>query len=1235
MSKISGTKKPKGTIYTDEQWQAISGRGGNILVSASAGSGKTQVLTSRVMDHLLHGLNINELLIVTFTNAAAREMKERIQKGINQALDETTDPQLTQHLLRQNAKMGQAYISTLHSFCLRVIERYYYLIDFDPVFRQLTDETEIAMIKEDVWEDLFAEMLTEAAADEDEMYQQFFFNYATDREEDSLFEMVQSLYNFSMAKPNPEEWLKNLPELYEIHGDLSHSKLYQAFIKPNIQAQLTHLAQMNQQLLDAAQSQGEDLAATVKVLENDQQLLHHFDELLENDQLEALVDATLRLKFSPWRSGKEKSGQYLKPMRDQIKADFTQLMTKYFSIAIEKQQHLIQEVHRSVIVLVEMTLAFKARYQAHKRAEQLVDFNDLEQLTIQILKTATEDYSMAAEYYQDLFAEVMVDEYQDTNEVQEEILRLVTRQHSVINAKYPKAKTADTSMYMVGDVKQSIYGFRLADPSLFQKKYQHYQAEDSGNLITLAKNFRSREQLLKATNLVFKHIMREETGNIPYTGTEELQLGYTDYPKDEAMNAEVLLIDANEETTEPLAVANYTKDERIAQLLVTKIKHLMSAHTVIYDKKLQAKRPATLDDMVVLTRTHHSAEAIKRIFDENHLPVILDDSQNFLKTIEVTTILSVLKIIDNPEQDIPFVAVLSSPIVHVDAVELTRIRLEDKQSSFYTAFCKFLAADFVDPINQKLQAKLKRFNHLLTKWRNLANKATVSTLIREIYEDTLYDSYVLGLIGGQQRHANLQALYERAAVYEQTGFKGVFRFVRFIEKMQEKDHDLAEPTINQTGTPAVRVMTIHRSKGLEFPIVFLAQMDRELILAKNKEAVFHKEMGIGLNYQNYETHEKLKVWPRLLVEEAVNQEELEEEMRVLYVAMTRAEQKLIMVGQATEKEDEKWQQIAGRAQQKGLATSDVFQAKNYLDWVVPAIYHKNISSFKPEWIAWQEMEPTTLEEQKSKASNDLSRTQQTAIDKLTTQTVNFLNTTYSHEAATATIPFQSVSEIKRLLEDPEIEERGVLDLEQVKQRHKKEIGRYVQESFAPPKFMQQQTHTLKGAELGQVVHLILQHLDLDAAQSISALHKQLEYFETEQLIKPKWKEQLPLEKIVKFFNTSFGQKIIEHQAHLQRETPFSLLIDAAHLFEGFAPGEDDILVKGIIDGYFETAEGLILFDYKTDRLAYLKDQAEKELRKRYYGQMQLYKLALETITGKQVIATQLIAIDLGQSVTVE
>ncbi|WP_018658818.1 helicase-exonuclease AddAB subunit AddA [Allofustis seminis] len=1230
MREIISTKKPADSFYTEQQWKSISTRGDNLLISASAGSGKTQVLTSRVLDHLKQGKQIDQLLIVTFTNAAAREMKERIQKDIKKAIQASADESLNQHLLHQNMKIGQAYISTIHSFCLRVIERYYYLIDFDPVFRQLTDNTEISMIKEDVWQELFEEFLL----DESHCYEQFFMSYGSDSNQESIYQLVDQLYSFAMAKPNPKEWLQQLPARYHLEQGLSSSSLYIDFIKPQLLQMLEAQTQTIEELWHECEHYGEELVKTSEVLQNDFEKLSTITSLLHNDQLEEVVDATRQLKFEGWKSAKSESKEItdeLKIKRDRVKENVMGMLPNYFSQPIATQEKYIQEAYHYLKTLVDMTIRFKESYEIYKRSRQLVDFNDLEQLTIQILKTPAPNYSIAAEYYQHLFFEVMVDEYQDTNEVQEEILRLITRQHVSINQQQ-QINEPSSFMYMVGDVKQSIYGFRQADPSLFQNKYDNYEHRDDGALITLAKNFRSRAEVLDATNRVFEAIMRKETGGIPYAGKEALQLGFMDYPENEAMHSEVMLLDMDAQEANP-KLEGLSNDEKIALVMAERIHQLLAQKTQIYDKTLKQNRDVTLDDIVILTRTNSTAESTKKIFDECQIPIILSQSQNFLKTIEVTTMMAILKIIDNPIQDIPFVTVLTSAIVGLDEVELTRIRILNKTHSFYEAYQQFLTTSFIDEKNITLQKKLKDFDALLTKWRNLANKLAVSDLIREIYQDTFYNSYVLGLIGGQQRQANLQALYERAASFEKTGFKGIFRFIHFIEKIQERQDDLAEPTINNTGQPAVRVMTIHRSKGLEFPIVFLGQMDRALLKAEQRPVIMHRELGAGLTYQDYERSMRIKLWPRLIIESGTKRDELEEEMRVLYVAMTRAEQKLIMVGRVNNYEAsmDEWDMVAKRADKNGLSEMDIFSAKNYLDWVIPATLAKNESALD---IIEATLNPTLLIENEGATSNqnvthvkDMDANFNEAVQNV----VALIDEPYKHQPATETIPFQSVSEIKRLFEDPELEQRAILDLTRM-HPSKKNVGRYTNDTFVPPKFITKEEHQLDGQQIGQIVHLILQYIDIEQAQNIEQLQEAFLHLQQRQLVRHEWLSKMPFEKISQFFQTKWGQSIIDHKLSLKREVPFSILMDASKIFNEFEPGEDRILVKGIIDGYYETSKGIVLFDYKTDRVKHYYDRAEEELKRRYRGQMNLYKMALETILNKKVIATRIISIDLAVAI---
>lgn len=1252
--------KTPGSLFTDQQWEAIHASGTNLLVSASAGSGKTMVLVNRIIEKIKKGVSVDELLVVTFTNAAAKEMKQRIQKAIQDEINADPVADTRQHLVAQLPKLGHANISTLHSFCLKVIERYYYLIDFDPVFRQLTDDTEIELIKEDIWDDLLEELYEDA----DSTFLEFMEAYAGDRSDENVTNMVFQLHEFSRANENPSDWLQTLTNLYDIpSGNLADSIIYQRFIKEQYIEEISFYIQLIDQALSLA-NHDEHLEKQIAILQNERSHYQKIYELLKTDRLDdcyELVQAGY--SYETFRSPSKKTtpedvldvfNDEIKNLRNEAK-DGYKTFESYFAMSPTEQAEVIQSTKAYVEVLANMTQQFGKAYQEYKADRKLVDFNDLEHLTLQILKENEEgEISEASIYYQNKFSEVLVDEYQDINALQEAIL-----------IRLAAPPTVEGNYFMVGDVKQSIYGFRLADPSLFLSKYEEYERLDTGHRIILAENFRSRKNVLNFTNFIFKQLMDEEVGNLKYDKNAELVYGNKDFDESDAYATELLIYE--KDTSEELEVVDadeeaektWIKDKTTGEIsmVAAQIKKLIENEFEIYDKAEDKNRPLEYRDIVLLTPTKSNNLKIQEIFHEVDIPTAVNETQNFFQTTEVSIMMSLLKIIDNPRQDIPLVATLRSPIVGLNEIELTYIRLQDKQAEYYDAMLAYSEADFEDVRNIELQRKLHHFIQQLKKWREFARRNSVVDLLRLLYQETGYMHYVGGMRNGKQRRANLEALYQRAAAYENTSFKGLYRFIRFIDKMQERDKDLAEPTSILSEENAVRVMTIHASKGLEFPIVFVMDMSKRFNASDwTGEYVFDRDLGIGLQYKNPKTRVKTSTLVDTAIKNLKKQNAYAEQMRVLYVALTRAEQKLFLVG-TMPNEEKAWE-----AWDKGnVSSSETLPAQlrlstnNFMDWVgLAAARHKKVDSqvhsvqsntfiknypvdFQLHFYSATEILERLNEKEEEKRSNWLddlkAKKYNVSTDAETKRavkyTIDLANYEYPYYLSTQTTNFQSVSEVKQLFEEPNDGKLARLDWTVDQPTH-----RYTEDLLKRPKFLQEETAPT-AAEIGQATHLLLQALNLKETPTIESVKTLLDKLVDEGVIQKEAAVDIAIEKIVAYFKTPFGQEIINNNEALQKEVLFSLMMNASDVFAEMEDIDDSILIHGIIDGYFEKEEGYVLFDYKTDQVAHFGAGAVEELLRRYKGQVMLYKQALETITKRPVVKVNIISLDLAETITVQ
>ncbi|WP_207695110.1 helicase-exonuclease AddAB, AddA subunit [Enterococcus sp. DIV0212c] len=1243
--------RPENEQFTDNQWQAVFDGDDNILVSASAGSGKTTVLVRRVIEKVKSGVDIDRLLIVTYTEAAAKEMKDRIQVALQKAITSESDQEKKQHFVRQLTLLPTANISTLHAFCLTVIRRFYYLIEMDPVFRLLTDETEMLLLKEDVWD----ELREKCYADNRESFYQLTSNFSNDRSDDGLTKLIFSLYEFARANPDPEEWLTCLADSYRVTGRLGDSALFQDFLKPQIMENLFRCVDRYEEMIRL--TEGEEKLEKIAILaRNEKEFVETFSSQLADNDLESGFDISKTVTFEryPTVRVEELKGiaAQAKNLREQNKKAINDTIDNLFTLSPEQMKEIMELSMPIVEEMAKVGKAFIDQYSTQKLKKGLVDFNDLEHFTLAILakKEANQwTETEASKYYRDKFDEVLVDEYQDINRLQETILYWLRR---------PAAD--EGNLFMVGDVKQSIYSFRLADPTLFIEKYNQYGQNKEGKRIILAENFRSRKNVLDFTNLVFEQLMDERVGQIAYDEAAQLVHGFDQFAEAENYDTELLIYEKKaeqlEESLNPDDPQLILEDKTEGELHMTalKIRELIDQQFLIYDKSTKENRPVTYSDIVLLTPTKKNNLTILEILKVAGIPIQVNDAQNYFQATEVQTMVALLQIIDNPYQDIPLAAVLRSPIVGLKENELVTIRLAAKKSSYYDAFLTFNQNETEDKEHQKLKEKTQHFAQWLEKWREIARRNQLSTLIWEIYQDTAYLDYVGGMPAGKQRQANLYALVDRAASYEQTSFRGLFQFVRFIEKMQEKDKDLAEPVILSEEN-AVRVMTIHASKGLEFPVVFVLDMTKEFNLGDlNERYIFDDRLGVGIRYLDQTDRMLYETLPFLAIKQAKLKKLLSEEMRKLYVALTRAEQKLYLVGSYNNQEAtwKEWLKV-GDVQTKVLPSENRLQGKSSLmNWVgMSLIRHQKMTEFQTEYLTekvpgiTQHPANFTVAFMTEKAIQEQFATLQ-FIDagsikekdpnksdpKVIEKGLHRLNYAYPYQLATKTTNYQSVSEIKRVFEDPDNKEIAKIELDEKNtiQATPMIVHRMSEGELGKPRFIET-IRKPSAVEVGTATHYVLQLLDLTKEPTRASIEQLTEELVQTKIIQENVAKQINIDQVLSFYQTNLGQQLLANPAYVVREQPFSMLLRAEELIKDYPKKtEDDLLIHGMIDGYIENEEFCTLYDYKTDFVQDTENSLEIEkIIRRYRGQLNLYRKALAQATNKSVDHVFLVLLSAG------
>lgn len=1237
--------------YTPAQQAAIHARGSNVLVAASAGSGKTRVLVERVQYLLQQNVGIDRMLVVTFTKAAASEMRERIQLSLQQTIKQTTDRQRKRWLTQQLLHLNTAAISTIDAFCLRIVQQYYYVIQLDPVFRQLTDETERQLLAEDVWN-----TVREAKYQEQRpLFELLTQNFSNDRSDDGLTAVVMKVFEFANARPDPEKWLQQLSDNYQWPETESfvQSQFYQGQLKPLLQDQLTELQAQVSRLQQQAEVQ--ELTALAQALTNDQQQIKDLQNLILKASWDQLRTAFNGFKLTRPKNSKvlpeqKDSKQQLMEQRKQLKLQFEKLIERFFTADEQQLRQINQQTQQLVGELAQTVLDFMQAFTAEKRRRHVLDFSDLEHLALQILSSPTNTGQQVRETLQQQFQEIMVDEYQDTNQLQEAILQQLTQPDP-------------GNLFMVGDVKQSIYGFRQADPTMFLAKYHAFsQAQNTGQRILLAENFRSTANVDNFINLLFSQLMDQKIGGIAYDQTAQLKFGAKYYPELPQDQVEINLFLANDQAaqsssrapensgSEPYQ-ADFSVDSKAqgeVRMVGQRIKELLHSQQ-IFDRQTKKLRRLEPQDIALLVPTRNNNLLIMDEFQQLGIPVIIKDAQNYFQTVEIQIMLSFLQIIDNPAQDIPLVSVLRSPIVGLKENELAYLRITDKTGDYYAAVRKFQQqgpSEAAPEFEQQLYRKIDHFWQLLQHLRTLARRSELADLIWEIYDQTGFLDYVGGMPGGAQRQANLHALYERASAYEKMSFKGLFQFIRFIQRMQEQQHDLAAAPA-QTTPNAVQVMTIHGSKGLEFPVVFLLNATHQINQQDLRQSyLLDSAGGIGLTWVDPAQRLKTATLAKVLLQDRAQKKLAAEQMRLLYVALTRAQQKLIITGSYKNQADAVKQWAAAQQSQRLLLPDSLRQkTASFMDWIGASLFrhpaftdqHDEIqATVLPELqtfnarfqLNWQTAADLPLVTAKQALTTDQQsepqEEQQLAVIK------KELSYQYPNQILTATTAYQSVSEIKRLFNDPDEEE---LDFMASTQRPTPpaRARRLVSADLALPQFMNQD-QAIKPTQLGTAVHLVLQKVPLKKQPTRESLAELVTQLTNNGMISAKIATQIDLTAILNFFASSLGQKILAQPEQVKREVPFSLLLPAGQLFPDLAKVSEDILVHGIIDGFLVTPKDVYLFDYKTDYIQAGNAVKEKQLIERYQGQLNLYAQALVKILKRPVTHKYLYLLRIGKLV---
>ncbi|HBF0842184.1 TPA: helicase-exonuclease AddAB subunit AddA [Clostridioides difficile] len=1254
--------------WTKEQLEVIESRECNLLVAAAAGSGKTAVLVERIIQMITsreNPIDIDKLLVVTFTNAAASEMRERIGDAIGKALDENPE---NKHLQNQLVLLNKSSITTIHSFCLDVIKSNFHRISLDPNFR-IGDQTECAILKQEAIEEVFEDLYEER----DEGFLNLVESYAERGGDKEVQDIILGIYSFAMASPEPKKWLIDSAERFNIDENFDFSQsIWARAILDTVKIEINGLCLNMERALKEVESIeeletfAEKLSVEYKKIADISQACNKsWDEAykkMASMSFENYVKGVKRIsKDAP--SYIKESKEKAKTIRDKTKKSLESIVSATFNKDNDSIREEIKYLYNIVKPISNIVLRFEEEYSNKKREKGIIDFNDIEHFALNILTDVDEKGNIIpsdiAVGYRNKFYEIFIDEYQDSNLVQEVLLKAV-------------ANTETPNRFMVGDVKQSIYRFRQAKPELFLQKYNNYNDKkgSSHRKIMLYKNFRSREEVVDAVNYIFENIMNENIGEIEYTEKERLNLGAnfnvdTDEKSIIGGATEIHLIQKDNKLDDDII---NDKDDRInnkeneieeeekldniqleARMVGNIIKDLMKVNEdgkiqKVYDKGIDGYRPVEFRDIVILLR---ATSAWAPVFADElmnmDIPTYADVGVGYFDTIEIKTILSLLQIIDNPMQDIPLISVLKSPIFGFTPEDLIDIRVQSKDKIFYEVLKSTAEYDgFTDSQNENESEfipseecinKSKDFLIKLKEFKEKSMYMSTDEFIWYLYTRTGYYAYVGALPGGSQRQANLKVLFERAKQFEETSLKGIFNFVNFIEKLKKSSSDMGSAKTLGENANVVRIMSIHKSKGLEFPVVICSAMGKNFNTQDFKKSIlYHHNLGYGPQFVDYERRISFPSIAKEALKSKINIENLSEEMRVLYVAFTRAKEKLIITGSTRNIQDSIKRWSNGVESLDTISQYEILKGKNFLDWIMPCVLkHRDLSNLLEEvgldavfsvehnskWYGKLWNKNDILVEKKSDEEKESIEEILEKIDvdspdsNYYSEIEEKLNYIYPYEFSTRKPATISVTEIKKIQNNYEEELINTIFEQKV--------------ILKKPLFIQneEEREKISGTERGTIVHLVMEVLDLKNVSSVNDIKSQIRGFVSKGIITEKQASIVNPYKIYKFFASNIGKRMLNAEI-INREKSIYAQVNMKdiYIYEKLINNDDkklydneSVMLRGIVDAYFEEDNQIVLVDYKTD---FVNEENINQIIEKYKKQLDLYADIIETLTGKSV-----------------
>ncbi len=1169
--------------WTTEQQKVIDLRNKNIIVSAAAGSGKTAVLTERIAGKICADKNasIDRMLIVTFTNAAAAEMRDRIGKRLREKLAREPD---NAHIRKQIAILHTAQITTIDSFCLYILKNHFEEIGVDPAFRIANDGE-----KAEIQNEAFDETIEELFLEYDDEFVDLVEMYAPKGKFGNLKELVFSLSNSAQSTPYPYETLEKC--IVEDAGDIWNSDF------------VTFLNDYESNYLEAAlemYSEARDLLSETmldKHLEEVNAKISFINGLLESD-FRFRMRSFIKIPKVDLRYGRkafDENTLEIKPEAEKLmnrgKKILENLSKKIHTCEEDSFEKNVKDGYKASNALIKTTLSFMKKFDEKKREAGIIDFNDMEHMALDILIEKDGDTlkpTSTALRYRDFFDEVMIDEYQDSNDVQETILGIVSKDEETTGNRF-----------MVGDIKQSIYGFRLAKPDIFREKCEKYKKDEAGRdvRINLLHNFRSRGEVIDAVNFIFERCMQKSIGKIDYNEDEKLNLGNTDYKESPSDNtAEFIYFLESEKNDNPIT-KQLSNAEYEAAIIAQRILELKEAKTQVYDRSTDSMREMEFSDIAILCRALSGGKDIvfQNVLTAAGIPAYVISKTGYYGAKEVQLILNLLSVIDNSRQDLPLLGVMHSFIGGFSEEEIARIRLESRNKRLSDSLYQYLLLGE----DEEIKAKIEKFTDELEELKKMSVYMPASDMLREIYARYDYTVMVSSLPNGEQRLANVKMLIDTAEEYEQQGVVGIHDFVKFIEKMKKREVDMGEANILDENANVVKIMTIHKSKGLEFPICFVSSLGTKFMDTGDK-MLFDTEFGIG--GEAFDLDKRTKTVSPLKNAIALKKaiDEKGEEIRVLYVALTRAKEKLIMTGALSD--DTKSSEI--------LSFVDIMESRSFADMVFPLIKDSDLFEKRHYFSETYESDEVIKEVDKASRKDALLNISGEAF---------FEEYRYNKDPLDDLFVKTTVSELKKAA---------------YLEREDGENTLYKKEEKKIPAFISKEEGEAGGAARGSAYHRVMELMDFehiydgDVKENLRAhrakmVEKLFIYEEDDVLVNEK--------KILKFLDTELSHRMSRaaKEEKLYLEQPFVLSVNASEVNPGF-PSEEKILVQGVIDVYFEEDGKLVLMDYKTDLVA-----SEDELIARYKTQLDYYSEALSRLEKKPVSEILIYSFSLGEVIEVK